>query len=141
MTPDTIAALAGIGMALAGGYGHLLYRLGRQDLKVDTMWAAHLRRGEAELVRKGWGKRSSPITVLPHAASLFPRQLALDLQEAYRAQGWAKLSRGGLALAIEGAFGERILDEVCIPEGFESLGCLLVAAAIAAGEISAPAAA
>ena len=59
--------------------------------------------------------------------------LKADLQALYREIGNA-LPADAFPLEIERRFGERILQEVCIPLGLNLGACLIAAVAIAKGE-------
>jgi hypothetical protein len=97
--------------------------------RFDTMWRGVMLRAEVSAEMSGMGVRNSPMIVNDeHKAWMAP--LAEDLRAAYQAE-WSDLDDDELALAIEGRFGLRIVNEVCRPRGITNWTCLVLACAVA----------
>jgi hypothetical protein len=107
-------------------------KLGQIEVKVDTMWEFQMRRGESELVTRGFGRKKSPLVVSKEAMDLYNNGIAPELQKFYKELPHKnKITDNDLALKIENKFGERILTEVAIPNKLNLGGCLLIAVAVA----------
>jgi hypothetical protein len=109
-------------------------RFSRIEDRVQIMWDFLFRRAIAEAVDKGIARMNSPVTVNDVAKS-WMKDFKTDLQALYRSLGPA-ISDADLALEIERKFGERIVREVCIPQGLHSGECLVVAIAVAKEPVS-----
>jgi hypothetical protein len=106
--------------------------------KVGTMWEFHLRRGKAEAIETGIVRHDyahehgdEEFVLTPNVRDAF-RHNGLDR----RIQEWAvreaaNLNEHDLTIAIEKAFGDDLLNQICIPLGIRAGGCLYAAAIIA----------
>lgn len=128
MTPAEISALAASSVALLA-VGGLVFKFGQLATKVDTMWEFQMRRAVSEGVKQGVLRRNSPIA-LDENAKQWMSGLAGQLRTFYARQG-RRLTEADLALEIERRFGDRILHEVCIPNGLFQGSCLVIAMQIA----------
>ncbi len=99
--------------------------MGRLELKVDTLWEFMMRRARSEAIKEGVAKRNSPIEVTQEAKN-WMRPLIVPIREFYAKLG-RHLSEAQLAYEIERQFGDRIVEEVCIPHGLSMGACLLIA--------------
>lgn len=121
-----MSALSLVGLTYIG-----TWRLGRMELKVDTMWDFLLRRAQSEAVQKGFATMNSPMIIQDHAFDIMA-PVAAQLRSFY-----ASFSNppddSELALLIEREFGDKILHEVCVPHGLLMGACLPVAIAVAKG--------
>lgn len=106
-------------------------RMAKIELKVDTMWTFQLRRGFGEALEGGLLERNSPIKLTEKAKNAF-NQMRDELQRYYTRQG-VRMTDGELALAIERQFGQRLIDDICIPLGVKDAACLILAVATAKG--------
>jgi hypothetical protein len=111
-------------------------RQGQIEFLALETWNAVMRRALAEGVIKGTitmppasPRRLVPFDVSPEARDWLA-QLAPDLQDIYDRE-WRELDDNALALAIEARFGDRIVQEVCIPNKISHFQCLLIACAVA----------
>ena len=110
---------------LAGG------RLARLEGKVDTMWAFAVRRGISEAVKEGLGTMSSPIVFNAKALALID-PLKGELTKCY--ENNKKMTEFELMLEIERQFGQKLLEQVCVPSGLTHGACLILALAVVRGE-------
>jgi hypothetical protein len=111
-----------------------LIKLAQLEAKVDTLWQFQLRRGEVEAVLQGYATKNSPIRVNEERASqVFPAGLAEEIQRFFNRLG-RNLTRVEMAAEIERHFGDRIVDEVCIPQGISQGTCLILALHFASGQ-------
>jgi hypothetical protein len=101
------------------------WRLGRLELQVATMWEFTLRRAHVEVVDSGFGTRNSPLR-LNESATVLMSKMETELRALYAEMKKPVLDQD-LALAIERQFGERIMDEVCIPNKLRLGACLIMA--------------
>lgn len=104
-------------------------KLTQLEVKVETMWLFHLRRGMAEAVDKGMASLNSPLVVNGKAREVFG-VLGKELEDFYKQLG-RELVDAELALELERKFGDRILKEVCIPNDMKYGACLLIAVSLA----------
>lgn len=104
-------------------------KLTELEVKVETMWLFHLRRGMAEAVDKGVGTLNSPLVLNEKARQMFG-PFGGELEVFYSGLD-RTLSDSELALEIERKFGDRILKEVCLPNDMKYGACLLIAVSLA----------
>lgn len=107
-------------------------KIAKIEVKVDTMWSFLMRRAIAEVVFKGLADMNSPIVIRKEAKALF-RGLTEDLRSFYRGLG-KELTDVDLIMLLEQQFGDRILKEVCIPNGLLMGACMIIALEIAKEE-------
>lgn len=123
-----IGGACGVGVFAA----HMISRLAKVELKIDTVWEFLVRRAVSEAVVKGVATINSPVRLAENAREwLEPLKSALT--QFYARQGHG-LTDGQLMMAIEQQFGDRIFREVCIPHGLWAGACLVLAAEIAKGD-------
>jgi len=101
------------------------WKMGRIELKVDTMWEFQLRRGIAEGVSKGVLKKNSPISLTEMAEEAI-EPLKKELLDFFESLG-RRLTDIELAIEIERHFGDKIIDTICIPLGINEGTCLVIA--------------
>lgn len=102
------------------------------EFKVETLWAAQLRRAQAEAVTMGHGQANSPFTANPESAALFPAEMLREMAD-YLATFKKALRDSDLVLLLEHRFGAQVSAEVCSKHGLTQLGCLLVALSLIRG--------
>lgn len=104
------------------------YKMGRLEVKVDTMWDFQMRRAFSEAVNTGVGTMNSPLQFVPEAME------KLECMKPALQDFWAQnklLPMNEFVVKLENNFGTRIMEEVCIPLGLSHGACLLMAAAAA----------
>ena len=101
------------------------YKMGRVELKVDTMWDFMMRRATSEAVMSGVATIKSP-AVVNEEAKRWMAPLIGPIREFYAKLG-RRMTDNELAMEIERRFGDRILQEVCIPHKLHMGACLLIA--------------
>jgi len=109
-------------------------RLVAIEVKVDTMWMFTLRRGQSEAIVDKLMKQNSPLVVTEKAYQLI-KPMIPDLQALYEryAKGKTEIDEAELALVIEQELGDRILQEICIPNHLYLGACLVIAVEAAKG--------
>jgi hypothetical protein len=125
ISPELIGAVASIGLFVFT-FGK---RLGKLEMKIDTIWDFLMRRAMNEMVSKGLGRMNSPMVATEESKEFFSG-MASELKAFYKIKG-RKMKEKELLLAIEKKFGERILKEVCIPHNLTCGSCLHIAKEIA----------
>jgi hypothetical protein len=128
MTPAEIAAWLSIAMSLVtllGVFGVQAGRLAKMELKIDTVWDFQIRRAQSEALMQGVATKNSPVTVTDEAKQ-WMKPLLMPIREFYSKLG-RHLSDRELVIEIERQFGDRILNEICIPHGLSAGACLLIA--------------
>lgn len=129
LSGETIGIGVGIIGAILGTWIQTRLVIAKLEVKVDTMWAFQMRRSISESVQKGVATMNSPVKVTPEAKAWF-ETLRAELQAFYAKLG-RKLTAHEMALEIERRFGDRMLKEVCIPQGLYEGVCLLIAMEVA----------
>lgn len=129
----TVAAFTLVGMlgAMIIKIISLSNRFTRIEFQVETMWAFQMRRAQSEAVHKGYAYRNSPLLIKESSKDLM-LPLASELRGFYRSLK-KPMTDSELAMLIESQFGERLLIEVCIPNGLVLGACLPIAIAVAKG--------
>ena len=104
-------------------------RFGALELKVDTMWGFQMRRSMTEVVSTGVGTLNSPLVISTEVmASLDPiKQRLIDWYEDYDGRG----GDASVLLGIEQAFGNELVNRVCLPCKLSYGACLIIALAVA----------
>ncbi len=110
----------------------LTLRVDDLSLKTETMWLYQLRRGVSEGIEKGLLVKNSPTKITDKAKALYAA-LAPALQDFYQRSG-VMMTDAEMGLAIERMYGQKIVDEICIPNGLKAASCLVIAVAIAKGQ-------
>jgi hypothetical protein len=130
MTIPVWVALGGMG--LTSGLTVLAFqwrfatRLARMELKVDTVWDFLIKRARVEVVNVGWGQMQSPLVL--NSATLtaimpFVLEVVAFYGEVLRRE--PAIREADLFIAIERQFGDRIVEQVCIPHGVNLGACLI----------------
>jgi hypothetical protein len=99
-------------------------KLATLQIKVDTMWEFTLRRGKSEAINNGFAIMQSPL-VVTEKGKWAVAPIIDEIREAYTAR-WLSLSNVDLAVEVERAFGDRVLEEICIPHKFNMGACLII---------------
>jgi hypothetical protein len=109
-------------------------RMTRLEVHVETLWDFHIRRSMVEATNKGLGTLNSPF-ILTDEAREMGSVLKDDLLKWYNAlPDRDTLNERDLFIKIEGAFGERLIKEMCIPYGVLEGTCILISIALIKGE-------
>jgi hypothetical protein len=133
LSPSEILSLIISAISLLGVIYLGQIKLAQMKVKVDALWQFQLRRGEVEAVLRGYATKNSPINIDDERASkAFPSDLAEAIQGYFSRLG-RNLTRVEMAAEIERNFGDRIVDEVCIPQGVSEGVCLVLAMHFALG--------
>jgi hypothetical protein len=135
VTPTDIAAWAGVSLSAVSilyaffiaGVKHAR-EMATLTVKVDTMWSFTMKRAVSEAVNNDLMRHNSPLEITAKGYS-FIKPMAQELWNYYQnySETSNKLSDAELALAIERDFGERLLKEVCIPNGMLYGECVILA--------------
>lgn len=123
-----LAVLTAIGSVLVWML-RIARHLGKLELQVDTMWMFLTRRAVAEGNSTGLLKVNSPVSLSDRGRALLAPFLD-ELRGIYASVGAGK-SDAELMLEIERRLGERIVKDVCIPNGIHSGACLVAAVCLA----------
>ena len=107
-------------------------KLAALEVKVDTIWDFIIRRAMSEAVFKGIGVINSPLKITPAAYKMMT-YFEPELRTFYQQHGQGLQDRQFL-FEIERRFGERLVKDVCIPNGLLMGACLLIALSVAKGE-------
>ena len=148
-TPAEIAnALTVVGSAvglLLAGAAYWIFRLGHQvgrlrgqvetekDLNdkdrtlLNTIALFHQRKGFVAAVNRGMVDNSGPTYQLTEEWRERLEPLKKVLQHWYLKEGFRQDDEGKLFWAIERKFGEKILQEVCLPHNLQNAECLVAA--------------
>lgn len=135
MFENPLYLLIEAGMALISILSTIAYishKLGRLEVKVDTLWDFMVRRATSEAVIKGAGSLNSPFILSEVARSWFALDLQEKLQNDY-IEFWMGKEDKEIFLEIEKKYGERLLKEVCIPNHLFSGACVMAAIEISKG--------
>lgn len=128
MVIDTgaLVAIAGLILGIAAGFVKIIYQVGQLELKVNTVWDFLMRRGQVELVEKGWGTRHSPVQLNVEAfESILP--LIDDIVRFYVQLKKRKpqITERDMFIAIESKFGEQLVERICIPMNVQLGACVI----------------
>jgi hypothetical protein len=126
MSLETGLSLLALALSLLATICAGVYKFAKLEVKVDTMWKFQLRRARLEAKYTGAIKENSPMIVTEKARAAYAGLLP-DLKHFYKTAGRQAASDEDLALALERAFGERLVREVCPALGFSEGACLVVA--------------
>jgi hypothetical protein len=133
LSASEIVSLVSSGISVLSVIYLGLIKFAQMDVKVDTLWQFQLRRGEVEAVLRGYATKNSPLKLNEERAlEAFPAELGRAIQQYFSRLG-RNLTRTEMAAEIERRFGERIVDEVCVPNGFSEGACLILAMHFATG--------
>lgn len=124
----------GVGLSLLAVLWILAVKITRLEVRVEVIWNFLLKRAIVEGVDKGLMTLNSPVRITNKATSVLG-VMTKELQEKYKTT-WNKLSENELAFVIEKEYGDRLVQEVCLPNNITLGVCLLIATAIAKGEYS-----
>ncbi len=126
---NTLLTLVGmIGSSIVYAF-ILFYKLARIDVKVETLWAFQMRRAMSEAVLQGAATLNSPLTFTPEAlATVNPLKPALI--EWWNTRG-KNLSHIDALFDLELKFGEKLVQNLCLPHKYSHGACILLALAVA----------
>jgi len=110
---------------------YVTIKISKIEVKVETLWDFVMRRTKTEALAKGLGDFNSPFKATEQSKDWFSEELKRDIRDSYNSK-WCKLSDRELFFEIEKEFGERICQEVCIPNKLDG-SCIWVAIDIAKG--------
>jgi len=96
------------------------------DVKVETIWSFLMKRALSEAIVQGVATHNSPVRVTDEAKR-WMSDLIPPIRDFYAKSGRRNITDAELAMEIERRFGDRILNEVCIPHGLYMGACLLIA--------------
>ncbi len=96
------------------------------DVKVETIWSFLMKRALSEAIVQGVATHNSPVRVTDEAKR-WMSDLIPPIRDFYAKLGRRNITDAELAMEIERRFGDRILNEVCIPHGLYMGACLLIA--------------
>lgn len=128
MVIDTgaLVAVAGLVLGVVAGFVKIIYQLGQLELKINTVWDFLMRRGQVELVNKGWGTKRSPVKL---ALTIFESIVPLidDIVKFYIQIKKDKpaITDRDLFIAIEHNFGDRLVERICIPMNVQLGACVI----------------
>jgi hypothetical protein len=126
-----------IAMSIASWLGLLLFivrgsmRLGALELKVDTMWGFQMRRSMSEVIGNGLGHYNSPLVLEPEAIARLDSIKPQIRQWYNNYPANLKQSDVNVMLAIEHAFGDKLMELICLPCRLSYGACLIIALAVA----------
>ena len=101
-------------------------KIAKMEVKVDTLWDFMMRRARVEAVTKGFATLNSPIVVAPEAIK-WADHILPPIKEFYLNELASKNpTENELAMEIERRFGNKIMEEMCIPRGLQMGSCLLI---------------
>ena len=103
------------------------------QVKVDTMWAFTLRRGTGEAVMQGFATINSPVVFTVKAKEIIAPMIQ-TLEMLYNEM--KPIADDDLAIEIEQAFGDKLLQDICIPNKMSMGACLVIAVAAAKGKLN-----
>lgn len=102
------------------------------QVKVDTVWDFQMRRAFAEAVNKGYGEMRSPLKIDSIYVDAM-KSIVPDLHKWYSSIQ-VKPTDKEIALEIEKRWGKLLVENFCIPHGYEYGGCLAIALSVAKGK-------
>lgn len=127
MTFSEGASIAGLVtglVSLAVTIYTLGWKLGRLQLKVDTMWDFQYRRGVNEAIRTSLAVKNSPIINTDKANTLIaPFQ---DRFRKFYNLRCKKLKDRDAIVVLEREFGDLIAEKICQPLGLTEGACLVI---------------
>lgn len=106
-------------------------KLTRLEVKVETMWGFLIKRAVVEGVLGDHMETHSPVRLINNSGSML-EHMAEEIHKRYL-EKWQKLTEAEIGLEIEKEFGNRLVKEVCIPNGIGFGVCLVIAIAAAKG--------
>ena len=128
-----VAALAG----MTGGSMIAVFKFGgrmaKLEERVEVMWGFTMSRAIEHGINAGRFTQNSPVAVAESSKAIVPDDLAADLRSMY-ARLKKPISDNELRYQIERRFNQRLIQEVCRPNGLHDGQCLIIAAAVAKGE-------
>ncbi len=128
MVIDTgaLVAIVSLVLAIGAGFARIIYRMGSLELKVDTVWDFLIRRGQVELVNRGWGTKHSPVKLtLTVFESILP--LIDNIVKFYVEfkKNKPKVTEREMFIAIEQQFGDQLVERICIPMNVQLGACVI----------------
>lgn len=107
----------------------LAWWMSSTETKLNVVWGFLMNRAIGEAVQKNIATFNSPV-IVSEEAKKWMDGMANQLRDFYAKLG-RRMSEWELALEIERVYGDRILKEVCIPNGLSQGACLLIAIEVA----------
>jgi hypothetical protein len=98
----------------------------KMEVKIETIWSFLMKRALSEALVQGVATHNSPVRVTDEAKR-WMSDLIPPIRDFYAKLGRRNITDAELAMEIERRFGDRILNEVCIPHGLYMGACLLIA--------------
>ena len=128
MVIDTgaLVAIVGLVFTIAAAFARIIYQMGQLEVKVNTVWDFLIRRGQVELVNKGWGTKHSPLILTVEAfESILP--LISNIVQFYvrLIKNKPKITERDLFIAIESHFGDQLVEQICIPKNVQLGACVI----------------
>jgi hypothetical protein len=102
------------------------------EVKVEKIWNCLMKRAMSEAIVQGIAVHNSPVRITDETKR-WMSDLIPPIKEFYVKLARREITDAELVLEIERRFGERILNEVCIPHGLYMGACLLIAIQAADG--------
>lgn len=150
MTLENILAVAAIALTVLGVVWEASRRFSSQEERlnglkddvdrlngqINIINKFILRMAMAEAVEKGGGKVNSPFTISRDANEWF-KPIAKELRRLRKSltNVWGREpSDAEMFYAIEKRYGKWLLDNICIPHGYDSGGCIAMAIAVSKEE-------
>ncbi len=128
MVIDTgaLVAIVSLVIAIGAGFTRIIYRMGQLELKIDTVWDFLIRRGQVELVNRGWGTKNSPVELTAVTfESILPLISDIVVFYAKLKKANPKIKERDMFIAIESQFGEQLVDRICIPMHVQLGACVV----------------
>jgi hypothetical protein len=110
------------------------WRLGRYELKVDTLWKYVVEAALVDSRQKGVLVSNSPVRVSAAVNGHFG-SLGGKLKEYYKRNNLSNLSDNEIVWHLYLAFDQELIDKVCLPHDLNMGQALIAALHICKGEI------
>ena len=119
-------ALVGLGVTLFGMAIAGVRWATKIEYKVDTLWGFLIKRARVEVVNIGWGDMQSPVIVnATTIAAITPFIMDIVVFYGETLKRNPHIREQDLFIAIEEKFGDRIVEQVCIPHKVNLGACLI----------------
>lgn len=121
-------AFAATAIAALVWLSKLTWLLAQMATKVETLWAFQIRRAMSEVVTSGVGEKNSPLRLYEEARQRL--DCIKDRLIEFCNGPCAKLDDLNTFMEIERAFGDELLDLICVPCKMSHGACVLVALSV-----------